>query len=125
MGMYDYVDVRYPLPNDIRPAEHRYRADWQTKSFDCILDVYIIEADGSLWRRAIHDSYEPVSPPYTGWVNFYMLDIRSGNKVWLEYDAEFVDNQLITLRCVSSGDDFTDWVQEVRTGEDDGNHNQE
>lgn len=46
MGLFDYVECRYPLPE--APSEIQ-NAEFQTKSFDCpYLEHYIIEADGRL-----------------------------------------------------------------------------
>ena len=41
MGMFDWVNVEYPLPNGDESEKN-----WQTKDLDCLMDVYTIAEDG-------------------------------------------------------------------------------
>ena len=96
MGMFDEVVFRSTLPGSppafIGPA-HRF----QTKDFDCTLDLYVIESDGTL----------ATSPTFTGEVEFYTSNIvGSGPGVYtrdgedaesVSYKATFVDGRLTAI----------------------------
>ena len=43
MGMFDYVRIAFPLPDEI--VQH---VEFQTKDLDCLLDEYRITKDGKL-----------------------------------------------------------------------------
>jgi len=61
MGMFDNLRCEYPLPD---AAAQNF--DFQTQSFDCLLDDYVITKEGRLVKRP-----NPVStvvllfPPYS------------------------------------------------------------
>lgn len=113
MGMYDHLYCKVPLP-----GEHPFDSttEFQTKSLDCVLSIYVIEEDGRLMERQGH--YEEVPKeerPYpdddgfrgmvgalrfvdTGWapvdvhqrVTFYAM---SGDR-WFDFTATFTHGQL-------------------------------
>lgn len=47
--MFDYLYCRYPLP-----VQGATDLQYQTKDLDCLMDVYEIREDGTLW----HEEYE-------------------------------------------------------------------
>lgn len=108
--MFDYIEVLYELPR--LPAEHDRQ--FQTKSLDCALLEYRIDADGALWVQEfdIEDRSDPnaegilalagimtrvnkrwVRDTYTGEIEFHDFD----EGVWSEYQAWFRDGQLRDL----------------------------
>jgi hypothetical protein len=48
MGMYNSVDCQYPLPMPEDPKGYTGSHGFQTKDFECALDLYIIDKDGQL-----------------------------------------------------------------------------
>jgi hypothetical protein len=57
MGMFDYIICRYPLPGkppSFIDADHQF----QTKDFDCYLDLYIVSETGKLSIRKFNPDGE-------------------------------------------------------------------
>ena len=48
MGMYDSIDCHYSLPMPEDPKGYTGSYGFQTKDFDCGLDLYVIDKDGRL-----------------------------------------------------------------------------
>ena len=48
MGMYDSINCEYPLPMPEDPKGYTGAFGFQTKDFDCALDIYIINKEGQL-----------------------------------------------------------------------------
>lgn len=107
MGMFDEIEVLYPLPG----APDGFEFDFQTKSLDCVMANFQIREDGSLWREhyGIEDRSDPNAKgimrwagaftrvdkrwepePHTGEIRFY--DVLGDE--WFEYRAWFVGGQL-------------------------------
>lgn len=90
MGMYDYVKCEYPLPD----GTIRANAEFQTKDFDCMMDVVTITAEGRLMLRESHYATVPEEErPYFGkpeWEEpLYQLAGSIRLVVDREYDANF------------------------------------
>jgi hypothetical protein len=123
MGTYDSIDCKYPLP---LPKDCEELKDFnfnglrfQTKDFDCGLELYEIREDGTVWRfefETIIDESKPSDkwgPAYkrvnehwdqlchfTGTINFYdfiQFDTYN-NDYWIEYEATFNNGQLIDIK---------------------------
>jgi hypothetical protein len=60
MGMFDYVNCKYPLP--FSGVEGKL---FQTKDLGSILDTYEIREDGSLWGE-VYDIVDRSEPSATG-----------------------------------------------------------
>lgn len=56
MGMFDELICHYPLPG--YPKDRKSRI-FQTKSLDCLMDLYTITEDGRLVCDEKHDEYVP------------------------------------------------------------------
>lgn len=86
MGMFD--ELKIDVPDGFVP-----KRTWQTKDFDCGLDVYEVR-DGQLWRTewGTHDAQPSM---HTGVVCFYAYG-DSGE--WIEWCAEFHDGKLVDVR---------------------------
>lgn len=120
MGMFDYVKVETVLPGNNISAEKIFTDDerFQTKSFDNMMDTYVISNRGELYRE--HWDYEWVDEPdrpifkgylkkipesyrreymtdFTGEVVFYNGFIDEGKRIWRDYTAKFSDGILITI----------------------------
>lgn len=87
MGMFDWLICKHPLPDG-------YSAErFQTKSMDCLGEIYEITDQGTLTCNGVtvDDAH--------GLFNFYDLD-RSD--VWHEYDAKFTDGRLVEIQHVQT-----------------------
>ena len=99
MGMFDYIKCEYPLPGASDELQDVLQSEmFQTKSFDCLMDVYNITKEGLLTCRKyeLDDNYdkemfkEDVLIPYHGYIIFYTCL----NTFWYEYSASFVFGKL-------------------------------
>jgi hypothetical protein len=88
MGMYDDIRCDAPLPDMGCPVTTR---DFQTKDFDCVLDKFVITADGKL----LHDG---VRRRFHGMFNFYHYDTKIDT--WWQYEAKFTDGCLVEITPV-------------------------
>lgn len=88
MGMFDDIHVDALLPDMGFPVT---TADFQTKDFECLMDHYIITADGKLLRDGA-----PVL--FHGLLNFYHYDTKIDT--WWEYEAKFTDGTLVDIKPV-------------------------
>lgn len=122
MGMFDDIRCRMPMPMPADLGELTSvvwpDVNFQTKDFHCVLDLFEIREDGSLWHEEVE--YEPIpeeerekglfSPVirrksskwvkhvYTGYVNFYTIFHRDVHDYWVEWRAHVIDgtvNELI------------------------------
>lgn len=112
MGMFDYVVLECPLPDEIAARVH----EWQTKNFDWpFMTQYRITAKGRLMREEFHFEDNPDVKPIAagipavrrvqdGWtdmafhglLNFYgNADGKWDDEHWVEYNAKFTDGQLV------------------------------
>lgn len=88
MGMFDDIDVDYPLPG--LPNGHDRK--FQTKSLGCVLATYSVDEHGGLWQGG-----EAVR--YSGEIEFHDFDPDHG---YLSYRAWFRDGRLLDLLPVSA-----------------------
>ena len=97
MGMFDWLTCEYELPDEEMQGEE----SWQTKDFDCLMDRYVIKADGSLWiqpSRIADSSNKDISERQLDWTcTFRFYGYGSTVKEWYEYEVVFVDGQLRSL----------------------------
>lgn len=84
MGMYDYLECQYPIP-DTAAKEHYASARWQTKSLACDFTTYRILSDGELVEMHTHVAGSMVHEPFTGTLHFYD---RIG-RWWVDVTCEF------------------------------------
>jgi len=61
MGMYDNILCKYPLPLPEDTMGYTPR-EFQTKDLDCMLDLYEIREDGTLWLREAEREYIAENP---------------------------------------------------------------
>ena len=103
MGMFDWVDCDYSLP-DGGPTD----PEFQTKTFDDpYLRHYRITPEGRLLKRdqwsmtEWEEGGDPKGPAtwtdtnHHGVLNFYDSDETTDE--WFEYDAKFTDGQLVSI----------------------------
>ena len=101
MGMFDYVDINYDLPMpENAGAEHvvfiknAIAADnFQTKDFECMLDVYYLDKEGFLYQQ-ISDKYEEYYVHQHVRCYTYIKIPPDDASYWLEYDLKFTDGKL-------------------------------
>lgn len=99
--MFDYLDVNYdlPMPGNVTD-EHRVfianaiNADnFQTKDFECMLDVYYLDKDGFMYLKN-GDNYEEYYVHQHVRCYAYIQIPSEDIKYWLEYDLKFTDGKL-------------------------------
>lgn len=101
MGMFDDVNFEYRMPDGFDGW------GYQTKDFDCTLDVYTVTPGGRLYRTSCSghrddDGREdrPIGDlSYDGTLNIY----TSGRAGWREYDLVFTQGNLVEIRCHKTG----------------------
>ncbi len=89
MGMFDNLRCEYPLPD--KEAQNE---EFQTKTFNCFLDLYIITKDGDLILYSLKQN--PVKLLFHGDIIFYtsMGKSEKGDFKWFEYCARFSEGKL-------------------------------
>jgi hypothetical protein len=119
MGMFDYINCKYPLP-----IADTQGLQFQTKDTDSqYLDLYEIREDGTLWHEDVERKWvedksallggymERVSAEWkpvqmTGEIRFYtshgpMHKPGDGfGQWWIEYSAYFVDGKLQSMNLI-------------------------
>jgi len=108
MGMYNSVDCHYPLPMPEDPKGYTGSHGFQTKDFECALDVYIIDKDGQLFLEQREMEWVQGNPSGKNFLE------KSGHaktvKTWLEAldntcTIEFYDY------ITSNSTDYDYWIQ--------------
>lgn len=104
MGMFDHIKCEYQLPNPEVQSEI-----FQSKDFDCLMDMYTITRDGILVCRKYNlDGFddkdkemfkEDILVPYHGYIRFY----TSFKREWYEYSASFVFGRLEKIVRINRG----------------------
>ena len=125
MGMYNSVDCHYPLPMPEDPKGYTGSHGFQTKDFECALDVYIIDKDGQLlierrdteWiegdpngegflskighLKTIKTWLEPLTNTCT--IQFY--DFIDSNKTdydyFITYEAVFINGKMSSVKIIN------------------------
>lgn len=131
MGMFDYIQCKYPLP--ISGHEHRV---FQTKDTPAqYLDLYEIREDGTLWHEEYdtEDHSDPnaeginrlsgcmtsvnkrwIQEHITGEIRFY--DFPNGTPKgggWVEFSAYFVEGKLKELHTVENTPPIKSYAKEA------------
>lgn len=110
MGMFDYIQCDYPLPDDEKPVgdAENHKNEWrpfdgqfQSKDLDCNMDKYTISAEGNLtvekdYGLGDYETRAPEQSYFTGWLNFYHGEGHplKENYKWFNYRAEFFRGKL-------------------------------
>jgi hypothetical protein len=125
MGLYNSVDCHYPLPMPEDPKGYTGSHGFQTKDFECALDVYIIDKDGQLlierrdteWIegdpngegflskighvKTIKTWLEPLTNTCT--IQFY--DFIDSNKTdydyFITYEAVFINGKMSSVKIIN------------------------
>jgi len=107
--MFDTVTCQYPLPfpeeaNQLAAAPDWETVEFQTKSFDCFLDIYSIEEDGQIYKEVvdrdlarseegaliINETQKGIEKvEFTGEVVFYAMHLEPDFDYWVEFKALF------------------------------------
>jgi len=104
MGMFDYVRCDMDLPK-----KYRFKDFYQTKSMECLLDVFIIDPSGRLWIEEYDynnsDTFPKQPSDYTGEMVFYnsLYDGAYRNKELVaqrEYRLKFKDGWVTTIELL-------------------------
>lgn len=85
MGMFDYVECEYPLPDGYTPKKNIYGENaFQTKDFERIMTTLKITAEGRL-EIFLYD-YVQVGEYDPGWTDGELVPrFERTNKRWVEY----------------------------------------
>jgi hypothetical protein len=125
MGMYNSVDCQYPLPMPEDPKGYTGSHGFQTKDFECALDVYIIDKDGQLfleqremewvlgnpsgknfleksgYAKTVKTWLEPLTNTCT--IEFY--DFIDSNKTdydyFITYEAVFINGKMSSVKIIN------------------------
>ena len=123
--MYDSIDCQYPLPMPDDPKGYTGSFGFQTKDFDCALDIYIIDKDGQLLLEQRETEWVEGNPNGKGFlekmghiktvktwletlndtrtVQFY--DFVDSNKTdydyWIVYDAVFIEGKIKNIKLTT------------------------
>ena len=112
MGMYDSIDCQYPLPMPEDPKGYAGSYGFQTKDFECALDIYIIDKDGQLSIECRDTEWVQGNPNGKSFLD------KSGylktKKTWLEPLKDTCTIQFYDY-CHSNNTDYDYWIQYVAT----------
>ncbi len=92
MGMFDWVECEYPLPD-----REEWMGTFQTKCLEKDLDYFVITESGELRKRGetgLEGEMTPIEPKlvnFTGALYFYDFNTKDG---WVEYLADFCDGRM-------------------------------
>lgn len=144
MGLFDNIECNYPLPisKELLDVEELniYEVEFQTKSLENLMELYVITEDGELLRRKnryewVDDddaflkgymevvSSEDVKENYHGIVEFYfyesyLRDVDGKKKeitVSGDYEAKFIDGKLFSIELVDqSVEDTTEHYEKMQ-----------
>jgi hypothetical protein len=125
MGMYDSIDCQYPLPMPDVPKGYTGSYGFQTKGFECSLDIYIIDKDGQLfleqremewvegnpngkgfleksgYAKTVKTWLEPLNNTCT--IEFYNYSHSNNTDYdyWIQYGATFVGGKLTDIKLLN------------------------
>ena len=124
MGMFDTITCKYVLPMPEDPKGYDGFKTFQTKNFECGLQEYIIQEDGSLWVEERKTEFVPGNPKaksildrighiktLESWLEPLKITqtIRMGNYEHvkdgdydydIEYEVTFVDGTISNVKLV-------------------------
>lgn len=107
MGMFDNIifedGVEVPLPEEMRVFKD---IEYQTKSFDCTMSVYLIGADNSLYLTdcAFEEkskSKEKKKIDYHGIIQFYAYEPTDLIDYSADFEAKFTDGILQNIKLIN------------------------
>lgn len=145
MGMFDNIECNYPLPLSKELIEledfNIYGVEFQTKSFENLMELYIITEEGELFRKKVEykwvddeDAFlkgfmeatkeELVKEDFHGIVDFYCYEnfrkeVNGKVKetsVSVDYRAKFIDGKLVSIDLVDQSiEDTTEYYCKMQT----------
>jgi len=103
MGIFDYIkfedQVSIPKPEnfnlDLKDLE------FQTKSFDPSMSLYIVKNDGSLYQEGFFNDKKEVQVNFHGKVIFYAYHQTDLADYILDYEAKFTDGLLKEIKLIN------------------------
>jgi hypothetical protein len=125
MGMYNSVDCHYPLPMPEDPKGYTGSHGFQTKDFECALDVYIIDKDGQLLIERRDSEWIEGDPngksfldkmghvktiktwlePLTNTCTIQFYDFIDSNKTdydyFITYEAVFINGKISSVKIIN------------------------
>ena len=130
MGMFDNIECNYPLPLSKELIEledfNIYGVEFQTKSFENLMELYIITEEGELFRKKIDYKWvddeeyflkgymkatkeELIKENYHGIIEFYCYeDIKKEvngkireTSISVDYIAKFSDGKIVSIDLVN------------------------
>ena len=125
MGMYNSVDCEYPLPMPEDPKGYTGSDGFQTKDFECALDVYIIDKDGQLLLERRDTEWIEGDPnsksfldkmghiktvktwlePLTNTCTIQFYDYIESNKTnydyFITYEAVFINGKISSVKIIN------------------------
>jgi len=125
MGMYDSIDCHYPLPMPEDPKGYTGSYGFQTKDFDCGLDIYVIDKDGRLFieqretelvegdpnsknfldrlthQRTVKTWLEALDNTCTIEFHDYITSNNTDYDYWIQYKATFIRGQLSDVKLTN------------------------
>lgn len=140
MGMFDNINVKYPLPLPLEVIDSIpdiYDLEFQTKSMDNAMEEYILEENGKLlkeektyeWKdddssflKGYYDviDSEIVETNFHGVVNFYFYERlyndntkKTGIDVNVEYSAKFSEGNLDSINVIEYN--ITDATEQIKS----------
>lgn len=125
MGMFDYIDVEYPLdvawyiPEKWAPVirQECFAGGFQTKDLDNTLDRYEVNNNGYLFLIE-NNNFEDNKPikktriDYHGYMNIHTpVQIDDQCEIWLEYRLKFTDGKLVNARMMQPTKEVIDLMK--------------
>lgn len=125
MGLYNSVDCHYPLPMPEDPKGYTGSHGFQTKDFECALDVYIIDKDGQLLIERRDSEWIEGDPngksfldkmghvktiktwlePLTNTCSIQFYDFIDCNKTdydyFIAYEAVFINGKMSSVKIIN------------------------
>ena len=123
--MYNSVDCQYPLPMPEDPKGYTGSHGFQTKDFECALDVYIIDKDGQLFLEQREMEWVHGNPsgknfleksgyaktvktwlePLTNTCTIQFYDFIDSNKTdydyFITYEAVFINGKMSSVKITN------------------------
>lgn len=96
--MFDFVECEMPLPFDAEFRTDLAGCRFQTKDFECRLELIRIGADGSLSVDPKSNPFgrvQEIRPDYLGHVHFYG-HTEAGE--WVSFEAAVVDGKVRSIK---------------------------
>jgi len=100
MGLFDYIVCEFPLPDG-------FTGELQTKDLGCALLTHVITNDGRLLLEHVDRIDDESEARFTsrrdanlhGMLKFYGSsgEHEASTREWHEYNAKFVDGQLVSI----------------------------